>query len=165
MKTFKVLDADLDFIEVIAASEALGDFRRCYACRTCTSGCPVHRAHECYDPLRIMRMLVFGFKEELLKGEMIWLCADCYTCQENCPMGINITDIINHLKNLATREGNVPPGVGMQENLVKDQGKIYLIDEFDNKKRAKAGLPSLPEKVEEARILLKRATETNEEHA
>ena len=165
MKTFNVLDSDPDFIEKVVASEAIGPFRSCYACGTCTAGCPVHRAHEGYDPLRIMRMLVFGFKEELLKGEMIWLCADCYTCQENCPMGVKITDIINHLKNLATREGNVPLGVGMQERLLKDQGKIYLIDEFDNKKRTKAGLPSLPGMVEEAKALLRRATQTNEEHA
>jgi heterodisulfide reductase subunit C len=163
MKTLSVHDGDPDFIKEMSTSEDLGDFRRCYACRTCTAGCPVHRAHESYDPLRIMRMLVFGLRAELLKGEMIWLCADCYTCQENCPMGIKITDIINHLKNLATREGNLPPGVGMQEKLLEEQGKIYLIDEFDNKKREKAGLPSLSGMIEEAKTLLKRAKVTNGE--
>jgi heterodisulfide reductase subunit C len=78
-------------------------------------------------------------------------------------MGIKITDIINHLKNLATREGNLPPGVGMQEKLLEEQGKIYLIDEFDNKKREKAGLPSLSGMIEEAKTLLKRAKVTNGE--
>jgi len=70
-------------------------------------------------------------------------------------MGVKITDIINHLKNLATREKNVPLGVSTQEKLLKDQGKIYIIDDFDNKKRAKVGLPSLPAMVEEAKELLK----------
>jgi len=102
-----------------------------------------------------MRMLVLGFREELLRGDMIWLCSDCYTCQENCPMDVKITDIINHLKNLATREKNVPIGVSTQEKLLKDQGKIYLIDEFDNKKRKKVGLPSLPEMAKRAKELLK----------
>jgi len=103
-----------------------------------------------------MRMLVLGFREELLKGEMIWLCSDCYTCQENCPMEVKITDIINHLKNLATHEDNTPLGVSTQEKLLKDQGKIYIIDEFDNKKRTKVGLPRLPEMAEEAKRLLRQ---------
>jgi len=103
-----------------------------------------------------MRMLVLGLREELLSGDMIWLCSDCYTCQENCPMGVKITDIINHLKNLATRERNIPLGVATQERLLKDQGKIYIIDDFDNKKRVKVGLPPLPAMAEEAKILLKK---------
>ena len=71
-------------------------------------------------------------------------------------MEVKITDIINHLKNLATHEGNAPLGVSTQEKLLKDQGKIYIIDEFDNKKREKVGLPSLPAMAEEARKLLRR---------
>ena len=147
---------DLDFIKELDSSEFTGGVNGCLACRTCTSGCPVHRADKEYDPLRIIRMCILGLKNELLQGTMIWLCSDCYTCQENCPMGVKITDIINHLKNLATREKNIPIGVSTQEKLLKDQGKIYIIDDFDNKKRTKAGLPSLPEMAEEAKKLLKK---------
>ena len=32
----------------------------------------------------------------------------------------------------------------MQLDLVKGQGRIYSIDEFDNKKRVKVDLPELP---------------------
>ncbi len=156
MRTFSLRDLDSDFVDEIESSDFIGTFRDCYACGTCTGGCPVHRVNKDYDPLRIMRMLVLGLREELLKGEMIWLCSDCYTCQENCPMEVKITDIINHLKNLATHEDNTPLGVSTQKKLLKDQGKIYIIDEFDNKKRAKVGLPSLPEMAEEAKRLLKQ---------
>jgi heterodisulfide reductase subunit C len=74
-------------------------------------------------------------------------------------MEVRITDIINHLKNLATREKNVPFGVSTQKKLLKEQGKIYIIDEFDNKKRAKAGLPALPELAETAKELLQQRLE------
>ena len=156
MKRINLLESDPDFILEIESSKFLSGFRACYTCGTCTAGCPVHRAHKEYDPLRIIRMLVLGLREELIKGDIIWLCSDCYTCQENCPMGVKITDIINHLKNLATREKNIPIGVSTQEKLLKDQGKIYIIDDFDNKKRAKVGLPSLPEMAEEAKELLRK---------
>ena len=156
MKRINVRDSDPDFTEKVDSSDFIGGFRACYTCGTCTVGCPVHRAHKDYDPLRIIRMLVLGLKEEILRGGIIWLCSDCYTCQENCPMGVKVTDIINHLKNLATREKNIPLGVSTQKKLLKDQGKIYIIDDFDNKKRVKVGLPSLPEMVEEAARLLKK---------
>ena len=156
MRRFRLKESDPDFIQEIQSSDFIGRFRCCYSCGTCTAGCPVHRVNKDYDPLRIMRMLVLGLREELVKGDMIWLCSDCYTCQENCPMEVKITDIINHLKNLATHEGNAPLGVSTQEKLLKDQGKIYIIDEFDNKKREKVGLPSLPAMAEEARKLLRR---------
>lgn len=156
MKRFNVQDSDLGFIEQVDSSEFIGGFRGCLTCGTCTAGCPVHRSNTYYDPLHIIRMLVLGLREELLKGDMIWLCSDCYTCQENCPMSVKITDIINHLKNLATIEENIPLGVRTQEKLLKDQGKIYIIDDFDNKKRTKVGLPSLPAMAEEAKILLQK---------
>lgn len=153
---FNLKDCDPSFPEEIESFEFIGRLRGCYACGTCTAGCPVHRVNKEYDPLRIVRMLVLGLRQELMKGGMIWLCSDCYTCQENCPMDVRITDIINHLKNLATREKNIPIGVSTQERLLKDQGKIYVIDDFDNKKRTKVGLPALPAMAEEARKLLKK---------
>jgi heterodisulfide reductase subunit C len=156
MKRFHVKNSNLAFIEEVDSSGLIGGFRDCLACGTCTACCPVHRVHTEYDPLRIIRMLILGLRKELLRGDMIWLCSDCYTCQENCPMGVKITDLINHLKNLAISEENVPLGVSTQEKLLQDQGKIYMIDEFDNKKRTKAGLPSLPAMAEEAKILLKK---------
>jgi heterodisulfide reductase subunit C len=164
MKRINVRESEPGLIEEIDSVEFLSGFRGCLACGTCSAGCPVHRATTSYDPIRIMRMLVLGLRQELLKGDMIWLCSDCYTCQENCPMGIKITDIINHLKNLAIAEANVPLGVSTQEKLLKEQGKIYVIDEFDNKKRSKAGLPQLPAIAEEAKTLLaKREGQTKRE--
>jgi len=156
MKRINLRAPDSSLIEEVDSDEFLSGFRGCLACGTCSAGCPVRRVTDSYDPLRIMRMLVLGLKEELLKGDMVWLCSDCYTCQENCPMDIRLTDIINHLKNLAIKERNVPLGVSTQEKLLKDQGKIYMIDEFDNKKRSKAGLPLLPAIAEEAKALLEK---------
>jgi heterodisulfide reductase subunit C len=156
MERITIEKSDPGWIEEVDSDDFLREFRGCLACGTCSAGCPVRRVTALYDPLKVVRMLVLGLREELLKGEMIWLCSDCYTCQENCPMGIKLTDIINHLKNLAVKEENVPLGVSTQEKLLKDQGKIYVIDEFDNKKRSKAGLPLLPAMAEQAKLLLEK---------
>jgi heterodisulfide reductase subunit C len=52
------------------------------------------------------------------------------------------------LKNMALKEGHAPTGIRAQLDLVKGQGRIYPLDDFDNKKRNKAGLPSLPTSCE-----------------
>ncbi len=101
-------------------------------------------------------MTLLGMKEEVLKSPFIWLCSTCYTCQERCPQGVRITDLMTALKNLAVREGNCLSGVAMQWKLVQEQGRLYPIDDFDNKKRAKAGLPELRTEIEDVGILLKK---------
>jgi heterodisulfide reductase subunit C len=130
--------------------------RSCYACGTCTAGCPVRRVNPAYNPRKLIRMVLLGMRDEILTGKAIWLCSSCYTCQERCPQGIRITDTIIALRNLAVREGTSPSGISMQAGLIKEQGRLYALDEFDDKKRKKAGLPSLPSEVEGAKKLLEQ---------
>jgi heterodisulfide reductase subunit C len=52
------------------------------------------------------------------------------------------------LKNLAVRAGHMPVGIRAQRDLVKGEGRIYPIDDFDNKKRAKINLPPIPTSCE-----------------
>ena len=95
-----------------------------------------------------MRMAVLGLKEEILTSDILWLCSGCYTCQESCPMGVRITDILTYLKNMAVKSGNAPAVIKAQTDIIKDNGRIYPLDDFDNKKRKKIHLPSIPTSCE-----------------
>lgn len=66
-------------------------------------------------------------------------------------MGVRITDFITMLKNLAVLEGHAPQGVRAQVDIIEEHSRIYPIDDFDNKKRNKIGLPSLPTQSDVAR--------------
>ena len=81
--------------------------------------------------------------KEVLESEFIWLCSTCYTCYDRCPQGVHITSIMNALKNIAAREGIVHPSFKEQARLVACQGRLYEVEDFDNKKREKMGLPAL----------------------
>ncbi|MFH1350556.1 MAG: 4Fe-4S dicluster domain-containing protein [Pseudomonadota bacterium] len=116
----------------------------CFTCRTCTASCPITAVNEKFNPLRIIRMALYGLKEEVLESDFIWLCSSCYACQERCPQGVNITELMTLLKNMAVKEGKAPKGIRAQLDLVKTHGRIYPLDDFDNKKRNKIDLPSLP---------------------
>jgi heterodisulfide reductase subunit C len=89
-------------------------------------------------------MALYGLKERVLSSDFIWLCSSCYACQERCPQGVSITEFMTLLKNMAAREGHMPSGIRAQLDLVKGEGRIYPIDDFDNKKRAKIDLPAVP---------------------
>ncbi len=116
----------------------------CFNCHTCTASCPITAVNERFNPFRIIRMSLYGLKNEVLGSDFIWLCSSCYACQERCPQGVSITEFMTLLKNMAVKEGNAPPGIKMQLDVVKGKGRIYPIDDFDNKKRKKVDLPPLP---------------------
>lgn len=119
----------------------------CFACGICTASCPIREIDEGYNPRRIIRMVLLGMKKRVLSSDFIWLCSSCYACTERCPQGVKFTNVMNAIKNLAVKQGYVPTPFVQQIDILKRFGRLYEIDEFDNKKRAGFGLP----KVEKAR--------------
>jgi heterodisulfide reductase subunit C2 len=146
---------DPGFPKEVAGEPGAEEISRCYACGTCTASCPVRRFHPVFNPRRILRMVLLGMRDQVLKEPFIWLCATCYSCQERCPQGVRISDIMRALKNIAVRAGNRPEIVPMQIKLLTEKGTLYPLDEFDNKKRIKAGLPTLLEAHEDVGPLLR----------
>jgi heterodisulfide reductase subunit C/nitrate reductase gamma subunit len=82
----------------------------CYSCENCTTVCPVVENYENPQdilgllPHQIMRSLGLGLKDLALGSNMLWDCVTCYQCQEHCPQGVKVTDILYELKNLAIKE-------------------------------------------------------------
>ena len=128
----------------------------CFACHTCTASCPISAVNGEFNPLRIIRKTLYGLREEVLRNDFIWLCSNCYACQERCPQGVSITDFMTLLKNVAVKKGYLPAGIKAQRDLVKGEGRVYPIDDFDNKKRAKLGLPGLPTTCDAVKRLFPR---------
>jgi heterodisulfide reductase subunit C len=122
--------------------------RRCFSCNTCSASCPVREIDAKYNPRRIIRMVLLGMKEEVLSSPFIWFCSTCYACQERCPQDVRVTDVMIAIKNCAVSEGHILPAYEMQMELIRSHGRLYEIDEFDNKKREKSGLPAIPRKME-----------------
>ncbi|MFO7786059.1 MAG: 4Fe-4S dicluster domain-containing protein [Thermodesulfobacteriota bacterium] len=82
-----------------------GHFTDCFGCRTCTTVCPVVGNYE--DPVntlgllphQIMFSLGLGLPDTACRSRMLWDCVTCYQCEEHCPQGVRITDILYTLKN------------------------------------------------------------------
>jgi len=146
-------NADPGFRKELAEQPGGEKITACFTCRTCVASCPIAAVNDRFNPLRIIRMALYGLRKEVLESDFIWLCSSCYSCQERCPQGVNITEFMTLLKNMAVKEGHVPAGVKAQKDIITDKGRIYSIDEFDNKKRNKIDLPSLPLTCEVVKVL------------
>ncbi|PKN61158.1 MAG: heterodisulfide reductase [Deltaproteobacteria bacterium HGW-Deltaproteobacteria-15] len=153
MADINLENADPGFRKELAQQPGGEKITACFTCRTCVASCPIAAVNDRFNPLRIIRMALYGLRKEVLESDFIWLCSSCYSCQERCPQGVNITEFMTLLKNMAVKEGHVPTGVKAQKEIIKDKGRIYSIDDFDNKKRNKIDLPSLPTTCEVVKVL------------
>jgi heterodisulfide reductase subunit C len=142
----KIIDLqklDPNFKDEIASLPGGENIKKCFACGNCTASCPVREIEDKYNPRKIIRMALLGMKEEVLKSDFIWLCSTCYTCSERCPQEVKLTEVMNVIKNLAVKEGYMHPAYQGQIELIYSHGRLYEIDDFDNKKREKVGLPKI----------------------
>jgi heterodisulfide reductase subunit C len=56
---------------------------------------------------------------------------------------VKITEIMNVLRNIASREGYAHPAYIRQANALRSLGRLYEVDKFDNRKRERLGLPKI----------------------
>jgi heterodisulfide reductase subunit C len=81
-------------------------FWGCVQCTTCTGVCPVVAVSEDpasdldLTPQQIMNLLRMGLKRQTLGARMVWSCTTCYKCQEHCPQGVPVADILYELRGL-----------------------------------------------------------------
>ena len=81
----------------------------CVHCQTGTKVCPV--VPHSKDPgcgvdlttQKVMNLLRLGMRDLTLGSRMVWDCATCYQCQEHCPEGIRVADIMVELRALAVQ--------------------------------------------------------------
>jgi heterodisulfide reductase subunit C len=146
---------DPDFKQRVARELGGEQIKHCFSCGVCSARCPIEKIEPEYNPRRIIRMILLGMEEELLKEEFLWHCSTCYTCQESCPQEVDFTEVVFALRNLAVRKGLAPPGMGASRNLLEQQGRMYEVGDFENEKRKELGLPEIKGKAGDYQKILK----------
>lgn len=138
-------DCDPQFKHDIAAIPGGERIKACFACAGCSARCPVGGQRADYDPRRIIRLALMGARAEVLASPLIWLCSSCYTCQEVCPQGVNFTEVLIAIKNIAAQAGYAPPSAKAIARQLAAHGRLLEVGEFENDKRAELGLPPVRE--------------------
>lgn len=98
-----VLTNDNEFRDKIAALSEQ-DIISCYQCGECTAGCPVAYKAD-LTPNQISRMVQLNQDKIALSSSMIWLCVGCETCATRCPRGIELSRVMDALREVSIKEG------------------------------------------------------------
>lgn len=101
--------ASWQFKRELERSARASTFSVCFGCQTCTNACPVVAAYEDPQqqldllPHQIMHACALGLRDLALGSEMVRSCLTCYRCQEQCPQGVQIAEVISELKTLSMK--------------------------------------------------------------
>jgi len=76
----------------------------CYQCYRCTVGCPVVSDMD-IKPHRIIRYIILGEREKVLRSKAIWTCLQCVTCSVRCPNDIDIAHVFDTIRKISVKEG------------------------------------------------------------
>lgn len=153
-------DVDEDFKQSImdAGAESVAI---CFQCGTCTGACPSGRRTP-YRIRGVVRRAVMGLKEDVISDDSIWMCTTCYECQERCPRGIKIVDIVKIIRNQAAAAGYMAPAHKMTGLFVTKTGHGVPINDATMALRKSVGLDELPptthqfpEALEEVQTIIK----------
>ena len=141
----KITKEGKNFRDKVMQTPGAEKLMHCYQCGTCTNDCPVAKRVEEFRPRNIARLVMYGQKERLMEGDLLYLCAGCYTCYEHCPQEVHVSEIITGLRTIALNDGHLLPGFKAIMQSIAEMGYIYEIDEFENEMREDDDLPSAPE--------------------
>ena len=97
----------METAEISETEPIYRDTSLCYQCAKCSSGCPVAEEMDMY-PHQVIHLVSLGLEERVMDTHTIWICANCYACAVKCPNDINITGIMNNLKEKAIERGISP---------------------------------------------------------
>ncbi len=101
----------------------------CYQCGKCSAGCPSVDFMD-FTPREIIRAILDDH-EEVLHSQTPWICAACFTCTIRCPNEIDISRIMEALRQIRLRkmhDGIHPSKIPVDELLELPQ--IALISCF-----------------------------------
>ena len=155
-KSINMKDLDSNFKFEVAQEHGGERIKRCFACGTCTTICPVFSVNNKYNPRKIIRMILLGLKDEVLNSDFIWLCSGCYSCYELCPRDVKITHLMNAIRNIAVREGHIPKPMEAGVDLLEKYGRLLEVSEFENTLREKKGIPELNLTIPDIKKVLKK---------
>ena len=141
--------------EVTAAHKSASELNACLACGTCAAGCPIHKEYSEYNPMKMVRMIKFGMKKDILSSRYIWYCTTCRTCEHRCPQKVNFFSILNVIKNMSAREGFAAPQWVKHTKQLLKTGIVIPTEESWVKKREELSLRPLKGKGEKLAKIIK----------
>ena len=114
----------------------------CFQCGICAASCPIFRVAPEFNPRLAVDEVIRTGTVAVTGRE--WYCAYCLMCEQRCPMGVALSEILMKIKNLSAHDGKVPPSIIEMMDVIRFTGKVSHASPRTDKKRKELGLPELP---------------------
>jgi len=95
-----------------------------------------------------------GLREKVLSDKDLWLCTTCFTCLERCPRGVDPTDVILALRNMAVEAGYMLDQHKRVSGYFVKYGHAVPLNEENRKRRVSLGLSEIPPTVHKSKKAL-----------
>lgn len=92
------------------------DISSCLQCKKCSNGCAVTGLTSVH-PSDIIRAMQLNVGDKIFESDLIWMCASCETCFSRCPMKINMAEVMDAMRVIAT-----------QKKTAKQKGNVRLFN-------------------------------------
>ncbi len=93
---------DKDFIKEVQERSGQ-NIKTCYQCLKCSVGCPIFPYME-FKPNSVIRLIQYGEREKVLRSSSIWLCVSCMTCGVRCPNEIDMSAVMDTLREMSIED-------------------------------------------------------------
>jgi heterodisulfide reductase subunit C len=107
---------------------------KCFACGSCTAGCPEMDVKPEWNARVVIRKALLGLKEEVYSSEFIWICSAHFRCLEKCPQGVNVKGVMNTVRNVRLSEEQKEDVTGKKTKKYLDYDFKYKIVETESGK-------------------------------
>jgi heterodisulfide reductase subunit C len=115
----------------------------CLGCGVCTAKCAISSTSG-LNPRKIVQKILVGAREPVLSSEQLWLCMACNLCESRCQYGVKLEDIFGLVREIAVREGIVPPAFVDANRTILNDGWLLksASTDFVQDERRELGLSS-----------------------
>ena len=129
--TIEISDKTYDEEFVKKVEEISGEnFHKCMQCGMCSGGCPMIEYMD-IPPRRIMILTHFGLKDKVISSKTAWICATCNACSVRCPRGVELTKVMEAIRQLTLRKNiNYVEPSAISEEMMADLPQIALVSCF-----------------------------------
>ncbi|MEN8148405.1 MAG: 4Fe-4S dicluster domain-containing protein [Planctomycetota bacterium] len=142
----EVAKVDYEFRRELAGKVEGNLVAYCYQCGACVGDCPAATYGTDFNPREIMLKVLYGMGEELLGTDsVLWLCTNCYNCEERCPQEVKPVEVIIALKNMLADRGLDPETAQRVAEAFIKTGRTTPITSAVHRNREKFGLPPIEE--------------------
>ena len=99
----RIADMDREFKKQV--SKMAESVTACFICGSCSAVCPETLFDANNDPRRFIRKVNMGLRDEAMSDEFKEICATHFRCISRCPQGVQISRIMNAIKQCAIEDG------------------------------------------------------------